>query len=261
MSTSTVLGLLGALLLLFVLSACGGGGAGFAQEGRNWALFIGSSDIKGGYIDMSASPPTIRQYEPDPVEMIQAALGDRLLCVNAGMNGRKLQELIDGGTLSMEPNEVTPSLEQILRDEKKRRGPPDVVYLGTGMVDVAYTHIMLDDYLYKVGKTIDIVREVFNDQAAEPAIVLGGFIGFQLSVHNAALMTPAMVRRLDQFDRATEDLAGRYGVRYMSMAGAGAPETIEDGMHPTPNYHERLAAWRARNIAEWFPGLIEPVNF
>lgn len=204
------------------------------------ATIYSASDTAGGY----CVPPdsTLLTYDPCPVEMMSAS--GPVQVFSRSINGLKLSELIAGGPVALGvPGigqagvTVAPLAEQLLTDQSR------LIVLGAGMVDCFFTDCSLDDYITMIAGA---VAEV---QSHGKTPIIRGYNQFI----ETPLMTPAVLARRDQFNRALQGYCHDAGIDFLDCASVpfnGAADLAPDMLHPSAEYHQRLAVFIAGRLKQ-----------
>lgn len=187
--------------------------------------FYGDSSTFGGYF----VGDVLHRYDPDPVAMVAQASGRA--CINRARNGLKLSELLVGGVIALEsptlgePGTVEPFSEQLKSD------PSPVVVIGCGVVDAMFSGITITEHAQNLRTAAGVAL------AAGKLPMLRGLNRFTPC---PALSAEQLARR-DAFDQMTRLVAGEQGLTFLDIDGAGEPDICGDSLHPTAEYHQRIA--------------------
>ena len=226
---ATLVAIIGVLIVLAMTVRGGGDDTPPVRS----VTFYGDSATFGGWYDRGM---VLHRYEPDPVSMVERAALGRLRCLNRARNGLALHVLLDGGTLPDsalgEAGTVDPLAEQLRTD------PSDVVVLGCGNVDALFTTQTPGEFAARLGDAISAVR------AVNKTPVVRGLIRF---CDNGAF-TPEQLARREEFNLTAMQLSVSRGVLFIDLDAAGEPTACEDRVHPTMEYHQRIAAVVAGNL-------------
>lgn len=224
MNEALIIGIIAAVLVIALISRDDDKPAAVMR-----VTFYGDSSTFGGWYDAGM---VLQRYAPDPVTMVQAAAGGRLLCVNRAVNGLTLAELLAGGQVALsapglgEPGVIEPFAEQLRTD------PGDVVVLGCGNVDALFTGQAVATFRQNLAEAISAVR------AVNKTPVVRGLLRF---CDNGAF-TPEQLARREEFDTAAMQVAVGCGALFIDLDEAGSPAACSDRVHPTLEYHQRIAA-------------------
>lgn len=204
------------------------------------ATIYSASDTAGGY----CVPPdaTLKTYDPCPVVMM--CLAGPVQVFSRSINGLKLSELLAGGPVALGvPGigetgvTVAPLGEQLLTDQSR------YIVIGAGMVDCFFTDCSLDDYLTMVAGAVAEIK------AHGKTPIIRGYHRFI----ETPLMTPAVLARRDQFNRALQGYCHGAGIDFLDCASVpfdGAADLAPDMLHPSAGYHQRIAAFIAGRLKQ-----------
>lgn len=194
--------------------------------------FYSASDTAGGYFD---PPGVLQTYSPDPAKMVQDVLG--WPCVNHSINGMQLRELLAGGPVQMaipgigQDGVVIPSFADQLAGDQST-----VIVMGCGMVDALVTDTTLEQYVLMVEQAVRTVLQ------AGKLPVLRGFH----RIHPGPVLTVERLAKAETFNAALQSFAATRGVPFIDLANGvpfnGSDDMCADGVHPTEDYHRRIAA-------------------
>lgn len=174
----------------------------------------------------------VAQYSPSPTEMIASLTGGEV--INRSVNGITLAELLRGGVVAQGvPAGVTvqPLAVQLLSD------PSPEIIIGAGMNDALFTDISLAEYLTLVREAAATVN------AAGKRPIMRGFH----RLLESETLTAKRLARLAEFDAALQGESARMWVMYLNTRDA-EPEMAADLLHPTPAFHQRIAALIASQL-------------
>lgn len=200
-------------------------------------LVLSASDTHGGYFD----PYSLQRYNPTPVQMISEQSG--LFCYDETMNGLQLCELLVGGNVAFgAPDPGQSATIKPLKQLLDEHADCPIVFLGCGMNDVLFG-----------GRTVD---QMIADVEAEVNIVLlAGRVPVVRGFHNFAetsLMTAEKLAINTAANTALQAKVAAMGVPFLdnrSVEFHGISDIQVDGLHPTMEYHQRLCAYQAAQLA------------
>lgn len=187
--------------------------------------FYGDSSTFGGYF-VGAQ---LHRCDPDPVALVAKYAGRP--CVNRAHNGLKLFEMISGGKIALasptlgEPGEVAPFAGELMADASP------VVVIGCGVVDAMFSDITPEQHTQNLRMALGVAM------VAGKTPILRGLNRFD----GSAALSLAQIARRNEFDQITRFVAGEQGVKFLDIDGAGFADICGDGLHPTPEYHDRIA--------------------
>jgi lysophospholipase L1-like esterase len=121
--------------------------------------------------------------------------------------------------------------------------PSQIIVIGVGMVDALFGAGTVESYRADVREAVATVR------AAGKQPALRGFNQFAAN----DLMTAQRLQRLDAFQAALRAEAAALGVPFIDVGAVpffGASDIRPDGLHPTPEYHQRIAQFMAARLGE-----------
>ena len=198
------------------------------------ACWYSASDGYGGYFEGGQ----LRRYDPDPVEMIDAA--GPVTCINRSHNGMRLSELLNGGPLANGLPEqvgdtgvtVLPFPQQLAADA------PDLAVVGAGMVDWLFDDITPESYRAMLARAASQARTL----GIEPVFL--GFSRFALS----SFITPDHLARIELGDDTLRVVAAELDVPYIDRSSV-EPVMAEDGLHWVRECHEEAALVIAPQLA------------
>lgn len=203
----------------------------------------GNSAEKGGFFDMTTTPPTLRQYSPDPAALIGMASGGSLVCTNRAENGLQVHEQLQGGPVAMgagtglgETTRVRHLAEMLAEDDA------ELVMLHFGEVEAMFTDMDVNSFCQSMRAAVRRVQETGK------LVAISGLIRFQITT----TVTADMSARRDAFNIALCVEAQSLGVPFIDVYRAGEPTACGDLIHPTGEYHERIARARAPQIMAVF---------
>ena len=204
------------------------------------ASIYSASDTAGGY----CVPPdaTLKTYDPTPCELISVA--GPVQVYSHSINGLKLSELLTGGNVALgvpgigeEGVTVRPFKEQLASD------PSEIIVVGAGMVDCFFTDISLLAYMELVDEAVGCIHD------ARKIPVIRGYHQFI----ETPLMTSAVLARRELFNRTLQKYCESMKVEFLDCASVefnGAEDLAPDLLHPSAEYHKRLAVFIAGRLAQ-----------
>lgn len=199
----------------------------------------GNSALAGGWFD----GPTLRFYDPTPVQMLAAKLpGIRI--VDCAQNGLTLREALAGGAVERgqavlgQTSATCTSLRDLWMDHR-----PQVAYIALADVDA----LVRPDW-----KPEDLADEI--DEAVRTARELGVLPILQSCIWFAegGPVDAAALARVDEANRVVLEHGYALGVPVVDIRVtpfAPARDVCPDGLHPTGYMHERYTQTRADAIA------------
>lgn len=213
------------LLLALLLSACGGGGsAGYGPVGWQCNSAESGDWLNNGVVEHS-SPTPIRRLN---------TIGS-VVNIDHCVNGQQLHELLSGGPVAFGtiPGEQVESLAAQLAHD-----PETVVVIGVGEVEPIFTTETPAEHYNEL---VEAVREV---RAAGKTPQIAGLIRF---AQNGVVSADAMAR-VEQFDQLRRDFAKALNLTFYDLHSVrflGAADQRPDGLHPGPDYQQRLMEYAA----------------
>lgn len=204
------------------------------------ATIYSASDTAGGY----CVPPdsTLRTYDPCPVEMMSAA--GPVQVFSRSINGLKLSELLAGGPVALGvPGlgeagvTVKPLAEQLLTDQSR------MIVLGAGMVDCFFTDCSLDDYITMVAGAVAEIQS----HGKTPVIR-----GYHRFIGSPMMSAKALVR-CDEFNTALQHYCRDSDIAFLDVGSVpfnGSVDLAPDLLHPSAEYHQRLAVFIAGRLKQ-----------
>ena len=232
--------IIGILAFVAIAAALTIGGKKKRAPAPRRVSFYGNSSTKGGYFEMMpVGAPVLRQYSPDPPSLIALASGGALRCTNRAENGQQLHELLAGGPISMgvmsglgEGATAASLMTQLAEDDA------ELVVLHFGEVEALFAGTEMLTFRRNLRAAVGSVRSTGT------RVALCGLIRFM------AIMTVTydMLLRRDAFNLCVKQEAEVMGVPFIDLDGAGSPTVCNDLIHPTGEYHERIARHAAPQI-------------
>jgi hypothetical protein len=203
------------------------------------ASIYSASDTAGGY---GIPPdPTLHTYSPTPCELISEY--GHMNVVSHSINGLKLSELLEGGSVALGvPGIGTEGCTVVKFEEQLKTDPSPIIVLGAGMVDCLFTSVSSTDYMLMVDKAVNLIH------CAGKMPVLRGYNRFAVT----DLMTNERLARRDQFNAGLAKYASDNGIHFIDVGSAefsGLSDLAPDQIHPTLDYHKRIAQVIAGKLA------------
>jgi len=211
-----------------------------AQDAPLVMTVHGNSALAGGWFD----GPTLRFYDPTPVQMLRAKLPG-LRIVDCAQNGLQLGEALDGGPVKRgqpvlgQTSATCTSLRDLWMQHR-----PQVAYIALAEVDA----LVRPDW-----KPEHLADEI--DEAVRPAggvgvlPILQGCIWFA----EGGPVDAASLARVDEANRVVLEHGYALGVPVVDIRVTPfnpARDVCPDGLHPTGYMHERYTDVRANAIAK-----------
>ena len=199
----------------------------------------GNSALAGGWFD----GPTLRFYDPTPVQMLQAKLPG-LRIVDCTQNGLKFGEALAGGPVERgqpvlgQTSATCTSLRDLWMTHR-----PQVAYIALAEVDA----LVRPDW-----KPEDLADEIA--EAVQTARELGVLPILQSCIWFAdgGPVDAAALARVDEANRVALEHGRALGVPVVDIRTTPfdpARDVCPDGLHPTGYMHERYTQTRANAIA------------
>ena len=210
-----------------------------AQDAPLVMTVHGNSALAGGWFD----GPTLRFYDPTPVQMLQAKLpGIRI--IDCTQNGLKFVEALAGGPVERgqpvlgQTSATCTSLRDLWMTHR-----PQVAYIALAEVDA----LVRPDW-----KPEDLADEI--DEAVRTARELGVMPILQGCIWFAegGPVDAAALARVDEANRVVLEHGRALGVPVVDIRATPfdpARDVCPDGLHPTGYMHERYTQTRANAIA------------
>lgn len=200
----------------------------------------GNSALAGGWFD----GPTLRFYDPTPVQMLRAKLPG-LHIVDCAQNGLQLGEALDGGpvqrgqTVLGQTSATCTSLRDLWMDHR-----PQVAYIALAEVDALVRPDWKPEHL---ADEIDEAVRTARELGVLP--ILQGCIWFA----EGGPVDAAALARVDEANRVVLEHGYALGVPVVDIRTTPFNPTRDvcpDGLHPTGYMHERYTDVRANAIAK-----------
>lgn len=199
----------------------------------------GNSALAGGWFD----GPTLRFYDPTPVQMLRAKLpGIRI--VDCAQNGLTLREALAGGAVERgqavlgQTSATCTSLRDLWMDHR-----PQVAYIALAEVDALTRPEWKPEHLAD-----EIDRAVATARELGVLPILQGCIWFA----EGGPVDAAALARVDEANRVVLEHGRALGVPVVDIRVTPfnpARDVCPDGLHPTGYMHERYTDVRANAIA------------
>ena len=210
-----------------------------AQDAPLVMTVHGNSALAGGWFD----GPTLRFYDPTPVQMLQAKLpGIRI--VDCAQNGLKFGEALDGGPVERgqpvlgQTSATCTSLRDLWMTHR-----PQVAYIALAEVDaLVRPDWKPEDLADEIAEAVQTAREL----GVLP--ILQGCIWFA----DGGPVDAAALARVDEANRVALEHGRALGVPVVDIRTTPfdpARDVCPDGLHPTGYMHERYTQTRANAIA------------
>ena len=210
-----------------------------AQDAPLVMTVHGNGALAGGWFD----GPTLRFYDPTPVQMLQAKLpGIRV--VDCAQNGLKFGEALAGGPVERgqpvlgQTSATCTSLRDLWMTHR-----PQVAYIALAEVDaLVRPDWKPEDLADEIAEAVQTAREL----GVLP--ILQGCIWFA----DGGPVDAAALARVDEANRVALEHGRALGVPVVDIRTTPfdpARDVCPDGLHPTGYMHERYTQTRANAIA------------
>ncbi len=208
------------LLIPIMLTACGGGNAGYGPVSWYCNSAESSDWIDNGVV-VHSSPTFIEQLN---------ALGSTRN-IDHCRNGLQLGELLAGSPVAMDvpPGPPVPSLAEQLKHD-----PAPVIVIAMGEVEAIFTDQKPPEHLDLLEQAVRIVR------AAGKTPQIAGLVQFAPT----EIVTTERLERVKQFDDVRRSFATLNHLTFYDHRAVpfyGADDQRPDHLHPGPEYRQRLA--------------------
>lgn len=208
------------ILLALLLASCGGGSAGYGPVGWQCNSAESGDWLNGGAVERSS---------PTPIQLLNA-LGP-VVNVDHCRDGLQLRELLSGGAIAfgIVPGEQIESLAAQLAHQSE-----PVVVIGMGEVEAIFTGETVEQHRAELVQAVALVR------AAGKTPQIAGLIRF---TQNGVVSAEAMYR-VEQFDQMRRSFAQEHGLTFYDLHSVPfLYDQRPDGLHPGPDYQQRLMAY------------------